>query len=95
MIFMSPPKIDSYQGSVMLCCRIVASSGRDELMKFAKKCGFDNPVFTRKDRYDEHIKVSGRRVVEIVREKGAIEIPSQKSFRKILTERRPVDREQA
>lgn len=95
MIFMSPPKIGSYQGSVMLCCLVVATGGRDELTEFAKKCGFPNPVFTRKGRYDEHIKVSGRRVVGIVKEKGAIEMPTQKSFRNILTERRPVDREQA
>ncbi len=89
MILMSPPKMNSYQGSPVLCCRILATDGRDELVKFANACDFPRPVFSREGRYDEHIKVSGRRIVETVIAHGAVQTPTQKSFTKILTDRRP------
>ena len=88
MIFMSPPKMDSYQGSPMLCCLVLSTEGTIELIKFAKTCGFHHPIFSRQGRYDEHIKVSGRRIVGIVKEKGAVETPTLKNFRKILSDRK-------
>lgn len=89
MILMSPPRADTYQGSVVLSCRILATDGRGELVKFANTCGFPRPVFSREGRYDEHIKVSGRRIIEKVIAEGATQTPTEKNFNKILRERKP------
>jgi len=88
MIIIDTPKSATYQGAVVLSCRLLATEGRKELVKFSKVCGFPRPVFSREGRYDEHLKVSGRRVVEIVKSKLP-EVVSQKTFSRILSGRRP------
>lgn len=88
MIWMEPPKMGSYDGQAMLESRIMATGGRRELRAFAKKAGFDKPVFSRAGKYDEHIRVSGRGILERVKAAGAEQTGSAKAFQRMLAQRR-------
>ncbi len=86
MIWMEPPKADTWDGELRLCTKIFATGGRKELLAFARKCGYKYPAFARVGQPDEYIKMPGHHMVERVRDKGAVEASSVRKFRKMRKE---------
>ncbi len=88
---MQTPKMGLYKEQSQLETRILATEGTGELLAFAFLCGYPKPVFSCKGSYREHIRVSSRQLVILIRKKGAVEV-SEKKFNKLLLEKKEAER---